>query len=399
MNFIKNPCPRGPGYDIAFLDRAHAETVRKYHKTFPQYAVTPLVSLKQTAAHFGVSNIYVKNENARFGLNAFKVLGGSYAIGRVIAERLGVPPEEMTYAVLTDPATRAKTGPLTFITATDGNHGRGVAWTAMTLGYDAYVYMPKGTAPERLDNILATGAHAEITDLIYDDVVRYVRKLSEKNGWILVQDTAWEGYTEVSDRIMQGYLTVTDEAAEQLGGATPTHIFVQAGVGSLAATVAAYYSQRYKEAHPFITVVEPDNAACIFQTARANDGRRHAVTDLNTIQAGLACGEPSLTAWEILRQCADGFMTIPDCVAATGMRILASPMAGDTPIEAGESGASAFGAAIELLRPENEAFRKLAGIDENSVILVINTEGATDRENYRRIVWDGQNCRSAADDG
>lgn len=389
MNFIKNPCPRGPGRDIAFLDRAHAEKVRKYHETFPQYAVTPLVSLKYTAAHFGVMDICVKNENARFGLGAFKVLGGSYAIGSVIAQKLGVAPEEMTYALLTDPATRAKTGPLTFVTATDGNHGRGVAWTAMTLGYDAYVYMPKGTARERLDNILATGAHAQITDMIYDDVVRFARRQAEANGWILVQDTAWEGYTEIPDRIMQGYLTVTDEAREQLGDAVPTHIFVQAGVGSLAAAVAAYYAQVYRETHPFITVVEPDNAACIYKTAAANDGRRHAVTELNTIQAGLACGLPSLTAWDILRQCADGFMTIPDCAAAAGMRILAAPMAGDTPIEAGESGASAFGAAIELLRPENAAFRKLAGIDGNSVILVINTECATDRENYRRIVWDG----------
>ena len=390
MDFIVNPCSRHPGWDIAFLDPVHARNVvRRYHESFPQYAVTPLVRMKHTAAHFGVKDIYVKNENTRFGLNAFKVLGGSYAIGMVIAERLGIPPEEMTYELLISPETKKRTGPLTFVTATDGNHGRGVAWTAMTLGYDAYVYMPKGTARERLDNILATGAHAEITDLIYDDVVRFARRTAEENGWILVQDTAWPGYTEVPDLIMRGYTTLTDEAAEQLGNVTPTHIFVQAGVGSLAATVAGYYSQRYKDARPFITVVEPDNAACIFRTAQANDGQRHAVTDLNTIQAGLACGEPSLSAWEILRQCADGFMTIPDSAAATGMRILAAPMAGDTPIEAGESGASAFGAAAELLRPENERYRKLAGIDKNSVILVVNTEGATDRENYRRIVWDG----------
>ena len=389
MDFINNPCPRKRGRDITFLGREHAARVRSYHESFPQYAVTPLVSMKHTAEHFGVKNIFVKNENARFGLNAFKALGGSYAIGMVIAERLGIPPEEMTYQRLTDPETKKKTGPLTFVTATDGNHGRGVAWTAMTLGYDACVFMPKGTAKERLDNILATGAHAEITDMIYDDVVRFARRQAEENGWILVQDTAWEGYTAVPDKIMQGYLTVTDEAREQLGDTVPTHIFVQAGVGSLAATVAAYYAQTYRETHPFITVVEPDNAACIFKTAKANDGQRHAVTELNTIQAGLACGEPSLTAWDILRQCADGFMTIPDSAAATGMRILASPMAGDTPIEAGESGASAFGAATALLRPGNEQFRKLAGLDENSVILAINTEGATDRENYRRIVWDG----------
>ena len=389
MNFIKNPCPRDPGRDIAFLNRAHAEKVRKYHETFPQYTKTPLVCLTCTAAHFGVKSIYVKNESARFGLNAFKVLGGSFAIGRVIAEKLGVPPEEMTYERLTAPETKEKTGPLTFVTATDGNHGRGVAWTARTLGYDARVYMPKGTARERLDNILATGAHAEITDLIYDDVVRFARRQAEERGWILVQDTAWEGYTEIPDWIMRGYTTLADEAAEQLGDAAPTHIFLQAGVGSLAAAAAAYFAQRYKDASPFITVVEPDNAACIFNTAKANDGQLHAVTELNTIQAGLACGEPSMTAWEILRQCADGFMTVPDRAAATGMRILASPMAGDTPIEAGESGASGFGAAVELLRPENVAFRTLAGIDETSVILVINTEGATDRENYRKIVWDG----------
>ena len=332
MQFIQNPCPREGGTDLSFLNAESAAKVRRYHESFPQYHRTPLVALPRTAAHFGVSNIYVKNENTRFGLNAFKVLGGSYAIGAVIAEKLGVPPEEMTYDLLTAPETKQRTGPLTFITATDGNHGRGVAWTAKTLGYDAYVYMPKGTAKERLDNILATGAHAEITDMIYDDVVRFARRRAEEKGWILVQDTAWPGYTAVPEKIVQGYLTVTSEAKEQLGDTVPTHIFVQAGVGSLAATVAGYYAQVYRESHPFITVVEPDNAACIFKTALANDGQRHAVTEMNTIQAGLACGEVSLTAWEVLRQCADGFMTIPDSAAATGMRILAAPMAGDTAI-------------------------------------------------------------------
>lgn len=389
MQFIQNPCPREGGIDLSFLNGDSAESVRRYHESFPQYRRTPLASFPCTAAHFGVKNICVKNENTRFGLNAFKVLGGSYAIGAVIAEKLGVPLEEMTYDLLTAPETKQKTGALTFITATDGNHGRGVAWTAKTLGYDAYVYMPKGTAKERLDNILATGAHAEITDMIYDDVVRFARRRAEETGWILVQDTAWPGYTTVPEKIVQGYLTVTGEAKEQLGDTVPTHIFVQAGVGSLAAAVAGYYAQVYRESPPFITVVEPDNAACIFKTAFANDGQRHAVTEMDTIQAGLACGEVSMTAWEVLRQCADGFMTIPDSAAATGMRILAAPMAGDMPIEAGESGASAFGAVIELLRPENERFRRSAGLDSNSVILVINTEGATDRENYRRIVWDG----------
>ena len=389
MQFILNHCPRDRDCDLTFLNGETASKVRRYHESFPQYRETALEALPRTAAHFGVKNIYVKNENTRFGLGAFKVLGGSYAIGAVIAEKLGVPPEEMTYDLLTAPETKQRTGPLTFITATDGNHGRGVAWTAKTLGYDAYVYMPKGTAKERLDNILATGAHAEITDMIYDDVVRFARRRAEEKGWILVQDTAWPGYTAVPEKIVQGYLTVTSEAKEQLGDTVPTHIFVQAGVGSLAATVAGYYAQVYRESHPFITVVEPDNAACIFKTALANDGQRHAVTEMNTIQAGLACGEVSLTAWEVLRQCADGFMTIPDSAAATGMRILAAPMAGDGAIEAGESGASAFGAAVELLRPENERFRRLAGLNEHSVILVINTEGATDRENYRRIVWDG----------
>ncbi len=389
MDFILNQCSRKGGKDVTFLDAAHAKKARRYHESFPQYAVTPLVSLPHTAAHFGVRNICVKNENTRFGLNAFKVLGGSYAIGTVIARKLGIPPEEITFERLISPGIRQKTGPLTFITATDGNHGRGVAWTARTLGYDACVYMPKGTAKERLDNILSTGAYAEITDLIYDDAVRYARRLAEEHGWILVQDTAWPGYTAVPDLIMQGYTTLADEAAEQLGDETPTHIFLQAGVGSLAAAAAAYFKQRYRNAPPFITVVEPDNAACIFRTAKADDGVLHAVKELNTIQAGLACGEPSLTAWDILRQCADGFMTVPDEAAATGMRILAAPLAGDTPVEAGESGASAFGAAVELLRPENARFRAMAGIDGDSVILVVNTEGATDRANYRRIVWDG----------
>ena len=362
-----------------------ARKVRAFHAGFSEYSVTPLVSLKALAEEWGVSGIYVKDESARFGLNAFKALGGSYAMG--------------IYA-------GAEPGTLTFVTATDGNHGRGVAWAAARMGMNSVVYMPKGTARERLDRIRSLGAEASITEMNYDDTVRFARKQAERNGWILIQDTAWDGYTEVPMRIMQGYMTMADEAAEQLGEKRPTHVFLQAGVGSMAAAVAAYFVNRYGEKNrPVLTVVEPQQADCFFRTARADDGILHAVAgDLTTIMAGLACGEINPLAWNILRECTDYFASIPDWVAAGGMRILGNPLAQDQRIISGESGAAPFGLAAWLLQGGRKAWRaadrqemsnfrrgwkERLGLNRDSVLLFISTEGATDLENYRRIVWEG----------
>ncbi len=367
-----------------------AKRARRFHEGFPEYQVTPMAALDDLAERVGVASICVKDESYRFGLNAFKVLGGSYAIGNCIAKRLGVRLEELPFGELLSGGANRKLGGLTFATATDGNHGRGVAWTAYRLGLKSVVYMPKGSAAERLANIRALGAEASITDLNYDDTVRLARSESAKNGWILVQDTAWQGYEEIPALIMEGYTTMAAEAFEQLGGKLPTHVFLQAGVGSMAAAVAAYFAAVGGEEHPTVVIVEPDQADCFYRTAAADDGELHAVTgEMRSIMAGLCCGEPSPIAWEILRDYADGFVSMPDAVAARGMRVLGNPFGKDPRVISGESGAAAFGAVFEILtNPEHAQLKEELCLNENSRVLCFSTEGDTDRENYRRIVWD-----------
>lgn len=367
-----------------------AEEVRNFHRSFPMYAPTPLAALPETAKMLGIGEIYVKDESHRFGLNAFKVLGGSYAIGNYLARKLGKPLTETGYAVLTAPETREVLGDITFITATDGNHGRGVAWTASILGQRSVVHMPRGSAEERLNNIRACGAQADIIDGNYDDAVRLSRKEAEENGWVIVQDTSWEGYEEIPGWIMNGYCTMGLEAYEQLPQ-KPTHIFLQAGVGSMAGAIAALFASVYQEDRPRIILVEPNNADCFYRTAKADDGNLHIVTgDMKTIMAGLACGEPCGLAWEILKDCSDHFIAFPDWAAAKGMRILGNPWGKDDRVISGESGASAFGCMAAILtEPELAEMKQELGLDETSRVLFFSTEGATDRDNYKKIVWDG----------
>ncbi|MBP3426941.1 MAG: diaminopropionate ammonia-lyase [Clostridia bacterium] len=385
------PIPRGvKAPDMRFLGPQAAQSVLAFHRTFPQYAATPLRSLDETAKLMGVGGLYVKDESFRFGLNAFKVLGGSYAIGRCLAERLGLAPEEMSHAALTSPAAREALGTLTFITATDGNHGRGVAWTAREYGHRSIVRMPSGSAAERLQNIRACGADAEITAVNYDDTVRLCARMAEEHGHILVQDTAWDGYEEIPMRIMQGYMTMGLEAMAQMD-APPTHLFLQAGVGSMAAAIAGLYANVYGDKRPKIVIVEPNEADCFYRTAKAADGTRRIVTgSIPTIMAGLACGEPCSIAWDVLSACADFCVTCPDEAAARGMRILGNPWSGDPRVISGESGASAFGCAAQILTdPALSEIRDQLGLDASSRLLFLSTEGATDRDNYRRICWDG----------
>ena len=380
---------KGAGYSGNY-NITKAEEVRRFHRSFPMYAPTPLAVLPETAKMLGIGEIYVKDESHRFGLNAFKVLGGSYAMGNILAKRLGKPLSKTGYDVLTAPETRNTLGDITFITATDGNHGRGVAWTANTLGQKSVVHMPKGSAEERLNNIRACGAHADIIDGNYDDAVRLSRKEAEENGWVVVQDTSWEGYEEIPAWIMEGYCTMGLEAYEQLPQ-KPTHIFLQAGVGSMAGAIAALFASIYQEDRPKIIIVEPNNADCFYRTAKADDGNLHTVTgDMQTIMAGLACGEPCHLAWEILKDCADHFIAFPDWAAAKGMRILGNPLGRDDRVISGESGASAFGCMAAILtQPELAEMKEELALNEHSRVLFFSTEGATDRENYRKIVWDG----------
>ena len=371
-----------------------AQRVRHFHQSFPEYSVTPLVKLEALAKELGVQSIYVKDESYRFGLNAFKVLGGSYAIAREIGRLLGIKEEELTLGRLLAPDVKERLGTLTFVTATDGNHGRGVAWTAQRLGHRAVVFMPKGTAAERLENIRRLGAEASITNVNYDDTVRLARAYAAEHKGIIVQDTSWEGYDEVPLHIMQGYTTMGSEIVEQLqayGNIKPTHVFLQAGVGAMAGAMAGFIADYYKERRPLITIVEPNQADCIYRTALANDGQLHTVGGaLDSIMAGLCCGEPCSLGWRQLAAYADNFVAMPDRAAALGMRVLGSPMGSDAAVVAGESGAAGFGLAMAALWEQDLAeLKRSLQLDAKSVILCISTEGATDVANYRRIMWEG----------
>ena len=393
MHLNPEPKTAGEGVDLSFLSPENARKVRRFHSTFREYAPTPLVALPNLARDFGLKNFLVKDESYRFGLNAFKALGASFAVGHILARLIGRPLEELTRDDLCSAETRRKTGLLTFASTTDGNHGRGVAWTARELGHKAIIYMPKGSARSRVDNILAQGAECVVTELNYDDTVRLSRDLARKNGWITVQDTAWEGYEEIPAWIMQGYMTLVLEALEQMraAGVSPTHCFLQAGVGSFTAAVAGCLAAALGSAAPKFITLEPHAADCIYASAVAGDGKPHAAAgDLRTLMAGLACGEPSTVAWGILRDYGAAYMSVPDYLSANGMRILAAPLKGDPPVLSGESGAVAAGVTQWLMRhPEARSQREALGLNEQSSVLMISTEGNTDPSMYRKVVWFG----------
>lgn len=392
-----NTMPKSEDKFISLMAENEIEKVYNYHKSFPDYKETPLVKLENMAECLGVGAIYIKDESYRFGLNAFKVLGSSYAAARFIGERLNKDITELPFNVLVSDEIKNALGDITFYTATDGNHGRGVAWTARCLKQRAVVYMPKGTTQTRLNNILAEGAEAEIKEYNYDECVRQISKIAEKsdNG-VMIQDTAWKGYEKIPSWIMQGYGTMAKEADMQVklaDGTVPTHIFIQAGVGSLAGAIQGYFANMYPENTPKVVVVESETAACLYESAKANDGSIRTVGgDMKTIMAGLACGEPCTISWDILRNHAAAFLTVDDETTAIGMRMLASPLKGDMPVTSGESGAAAFSAFQEIMLCDYYSkLRNKLGIDKTSRILFFSTEGDTDPKRYKSIVWNGNN--------
>lgn len=398
LKWVHNKKSRDAEYkksELVGFDDKSMHDVYEFHKSLPNYQPTPLVDLKNLAAHYGVKKVWLKDESKRFGLNAFKVLGGSYAIGKYLSQRLGKDINELPYNVLISDEVKKELGDVTFVTATDGNHGRGVAWMANRLKQKSVVYMPKGSAQMRFDAIAREGADVTITDLNYDDAVRLANKGAEDYGWIMVQDTAWDGYEEIPLWIMQGYSTIINEVVEQLkacGNEKPTHVFLQAGVGSFAGAVQGYLAHLYGDDRPITVICEPHGANCIYKSMEANDGNPHNVGgDLTTIMAGLACGEPNTISWKILRDNADFSVSCDDQIAARGMRVLSSPLGDDTRVISGESGAVGLG-LFTILSERKEEFAELMKelkINENSKILCISTEGDTDVEGYRNVVWNG----------
>lgn len=382
LNLSKNTFFSGKKSELFSVEQA--KQARAFHSQIEGYQPTPLVSLPALAKQLGVKAILVKDESKRFGLNAFKVLGGSYALGRQLAKHLNVDIAEIDLKTV---ASKLET-PLTFATATAGNHGTGVAWAAREMGQQAVVYMPKGSPQASVDRIRGLGAECIVTEVNYDDTVRLANDTAQENGWMLVQDTAWDGYEEIPTWISQGYMTMADEAVEQveqLGFETPNHVILQAGVGAMAGGVLGYLADRLNPTKFDTIIAEPKAADCIYRSGISESGTMVNVTgDLNSIMAGLACGEPNPVTWPILRDCSRYFIAVDDNVSATGMRMYGNPLAGDQAIISGESGAITLGALNEIVKHNGEV-----GLNEESVVLLFSTEGDTNPERYRRIVWEG----------
>ena len=391
IKWAVNQMPKTDDKNLSIMSLAEVKKARAFHESFPQYEVTPLADLKNMAEYLGLGKAAVKDESYRFGLNAFKVLGGSYAIARYIARETGRDISQMPYSVLTSKELKEEFGQAVFFSATDGNHGRGVAWAANRLGQKCVIRMPVGSTENRRRHIEDEGAECTIETVNYDDCVRMVaREAKEAKRGVVIQDTAWEGYEEIPSWIMEGYSTMADEASEQFGG-HPTHVFVQAGVGSLAGGVVGYFANKYKDNPPVMAVVEAEPAACLYKGAAAGDGEIRIVDgEMPTIMAGLCCGEPNITSWDILKNHVTAFLAVNDDVARRGMRMLAAPLKGDPQVISGESGAASFGALATIML--DEAYRELRHklqLNQDSRVLMFSTEGDTDPERYKTIVWEG----------
>ncbi len=375
-----------------FLSPQKINQVLRFHTSVKGYTQTPLYCLPAFAKDLGVKAVFVKDESSRFGLNAFKGLGGIYAVASLICKQLGMDISNITLNELLEPHIKKQIKDMVFITATDGNHGKGVAWAAKLFSCRAYVYMPKGTVQSRVDAIRKLGAEEVIvTDKNYDDTVRLAYSRAEKNGWYLIQDTAWEGYTEIPTSIVQGYSTLALEVYNQFQESNnnfPSHLFLQAGVGAYAGCILGCFANLYGDKLPITSIVEPENVACIYESVRRNDGKPHrAEGNGETIMAGLNCGEPCIITYPILRDYASFYIACSDSISQKGMQLLGNPLSNDTKIISGESGAVTAGLLSAITKDSNcTILKQRLKLDENSVILLISTEGATDPENYKKIM-------------
>jgi diaminopropionate ammonia-lyase len=369
--------------DAEMLSVAGAREVERFLSFRHGHKPTPLVSLNNMARELGIAAIHVKDEGHRLGLGSFKALGGSYAVIRLVLEeasrRLRRP---IDVSELQTPPVRAIAQTMTVACATDGNHGRSVAQGAQLVGAQCSVFVHGGVSEERIAAIVRFGAEIIQVRGNYDESVAEASRIAEAKGWITVSDTSWPGYERIPGFVMQGYTAILTEAMRELPQ-PPTHVFVQSGVGGIAAAVAGHFAILLGDKRPFFTVVEPSRAACLFASARA--GHMVKVPEAEpTVMAMLECLEPSMVAWRILSRAADAFMTVDDEEAIAVMKRLAIPLSGDPPIVAGESGGVGLAGLIQVaaeskLREQNE-------LGSNARVFLINTEGATDPKLYERLV-------------
>ncbi|UPH72595.1 diaminopropionate ammonia-lyase [Abyssibius alkaniclasticus] len=374
----------GPGDAIeTVLPRGDFAAAVDEIRTWPGYAPTPLHRLDALAARLGLGGIHYKDEGPRFGLGSFKALGGAYAALRLLQRELtAMRGHEVSAADIRAGRYKAAVAGITLVSATDGNHGRSLAWGAQMFGAPCRIYIHKDVSAGRADAMAALGAHITRIDGDYDASVARARKDAEDNGWFVVSDTSWPGYSQPPRDVMAGYGMMLAEVTAAMPTA-PSHVFVQAGVGGLAAAVAAALVQHWGADAPRIVVVEPALAACLLASAKAQAARSVAI-DAETIMAGLSCGEPSPLAWQILSQCVQDFLTIEDSLVPPTMRLLAQPLPGDAAIDAGESAVAGLAALIAASQQPELA--GALGLKADSTVLLIGSEGVTDATIFSTIM-------------
>ncbi len=382
--FVVNPFRKErPVWDSELGERLAEGDPLAFHRTLPGYAPTPVARLEALARELGLGEVLVKEESYRFGVKAFKPLGASWAIRQVL-ERFG---ETLLGAAFRDPEALAPLGRLTFAAASDGNHGRAVAWTARRLGQNAVIYMPRGTVASRVAMIESEGARVVVTEGTYDDCVRWIERDAAAEGWVVISDTAYDGYVEVPSWIMQGYTTIFREleTGPLADPETPgiDLVLLQAGVGGLAAAGAWHLANRYGAGRPPLVSVEPLAAACFLESIEAGDGEPHRASGaLDSMMAGLDCGIPSLVAWPIVRDAFDLFVGIEDRWAVEAMRAAAREG-----VVLGESGAAGLAGLLALVRqPALAGAREHLKLGPSTRVLLIGTEGDTDPAHYREVV-------------
>jgi diaminopropionate ammonia-lyase len=359
-----------------------AARVTQMLQLLPTHRATPLRALPDIAKTLGVASVHIKDESRRLGLGSFKALGGAYAVVCLVLEELGrllkrsVAPSE-----LLDPAIRSLVAQLTVGCATDGNHGRSVAAGANLVGCKACIFVHDNVNQERVDAIARFGARLIHVAGNYDDAVAEAERVCHSEGWTIVSDTSWPGYERIPRLVMQGYTAMVTEALAQLPK-PPTHVFLQAGVGGFAASVAANISLVLGAARPKFIVVEPDRAACLFESNRVGEPIKIEAGE-PTVMAMLECYEPSLIAWGVLSRVADAYMTLRDEDAVAAMNQLARPRDNSAAIIAGESGGAGLGALIAVMRDADA--RAMLDLNATSRVLLFNTEGATAPKIYRKL--------------
>jgi len=394
MPYLKNELPSHrqalDPRDADMLGVAAADQVLEVLALRETYAPTPLHSLSGLARELGISALNVKDEGQRLGLGSFKALGGAYALMMLVRDeavrRLGRP---VAVDELDSPAVRAIAATMSFACATDGNHGRSVAQGAQMVGAKALIFVHSGVSDARVDAIASFGAEIVRVEGSYDFSVREASRVATENGWTILSDTSWEGYEYIPSLVAQGYTAMVREILDELPQ-PPTHVFLQAGVGGFAAAVSGHLSIVLGDRRPYVTIVEPARAACIYESAR--QGRAASVdASQSTIMAMLECHEASPVAFRVLERVADGFMTVDEDTAPEAMLRLATPVAGDPAIVSGESGGAGFAGLLTALRDPELATR--IGLGPQARVLVVNTEGATDPALYEKITGRSPGCR------